>query len=70
MRILMDISDQQIKGLTAIGEAEKLSHAELIRQAITAYLEKKRPKAIEAFGLWKDRKVDGVLYQEQSRSEW
>lgn len=70
MHILIDISDQQIKDLAAIGEAEKLSRAELIRQAIAAYLEKKHTEAINAFGVWKDRKIDGVVYQERSRSEW
>ena len=70
MRLLIDISDQQIKDLTGIGETEKMSLAELIRQAIAAYLEKKRPKTIKAFGVWKDCKVGGVIYQEQSRSEW
>lgn len=70
MRTLIDIPDKQIKDLAAVSEAEKVSRAELIRRAIAAYLEKKRPKAIKAFGVWKDRKVDGVVYQEQSRSEW
>jgi len=70
MRTLVDIPDRQIKDLMAICEAEKLSRAEAIRQAISAYIEKKKPEAIEVFGLWKDRKVDGLAYQEQVRSEW
>lgn len=70
MRTLVDIPDRQIKGLAAICKAEKVSRAELIRQAISAYLEKKKPTAVEAFGLWKDRRVDGLEYQEQVRSEW
>lgn len=70
MRTLVDIPDKQIRDLTAICEAEKVSRAELIRQAIAAYLERKKPVAVEAFGLWKDRKVDGLAYQEQVRSEW
>lgn len=70
MRTLVDIPDKQIKDLTAICEAEKVSRAEVIRQAISAYLEKKKPSAIEAFGLWKGSKVDGVRYQDEVRSEW
>ncbi|MBU1691665.1 MAG: ribbon-helix-helix domain-containing protein [Gammaproteobacteria bacterium] len=70
MRTLVDIPDKQIKDLTAICEAEKVSRAEVVRQAISDYLEKKKPGAAEAFGLWKDRKVDGLTYQEQARSEW
>lgn len=70
MRTLIDIPDKQIKDLTAICEAEKVSRAEVIRQAISFYLEKKKPEGVEVFGLWKDRKVDGLTYQEQARSEW
>ena len=70
MRTLVDIPDRQIKDLTAICEAEKVSRAEVVRRAIADYLEKKKPGAAEAFGLWKDRKVDGLAYQEQVRSEW
>ena len=70
MRTLVDIPDKQIKDLMAICEAENVSRAEVIRQAIALYLEKKRPDAVEAFGLWKDHKVDGLAYQNQARSEW
>ena len=70
MRTLIDIPDRQIKDLMAICEAEKVSRAEVIRQAISLYLEKKKPEVVEVFGLWKDRKVDGLAYQEQARSEW
>jgi len=70
MRTLVDIPDRQIKDLTAICEAEKVSRAEVIRQAIAAYIEKKKPATVEAFGLWKGRKVDGLAYQERVRSEW
>ncbi|GAO36084.1 hypothetical protein SCT_1483 [Sulfuricella sp. T08] len=70
MRTLVDIPDRQIKDLTAICEAEKVSRAEVVRRAISDYLEKKKPGVAEAFGLWKGRKVDGLTYQEQARSEW
>lgn len=70
MRTLVDIPDRQLKDLTAVCTAEKISRAELIRQAISAFLEKKKPATVEAFGLWKEHKVDGLEYQEQVRSEW
>lgn len=70
MRTLVDIPDRQIKELTAICEAEKVSRAEVIRQAIASYIENKKPVAVEVFGLWKGRKIDGLAYQEQVRSEW
>ena len=70
MRTLVDIPDRQIEDLTTICEAEKVSRAEAIRQAISSYIEKKKPTAVDAFGLWKSRKVDGLAYQERVRSEW
>lgn len=70
MRILVDIPDRQIKALMALCEVERLSRAELIRRAIAAYLEKKKPVEADAFGLWKANKTDGMAYQEQVRSEW
>jgi metal-responsive CopG/Arc/MetJ family transcriptional regulator len=69
MRTLIDLPDQQINALAAICKAEKVSRAQVIRQAISAYLELKKPAA-EAFGLWRESKVDGLTYQEQVRSEW
>jgi hypothetical protein len=70
MRTLVDIPDRQIDELTLICETRKVSRAEAIRQAIAAYIEKNKPGAPTAFGLWKDSAVDGLTYQEQVRSEW
>ena len=70
MRTLVDIPEKQIKELTAISQAEKVSRAEVIREAIAYYLEKKKPQTVDAFGLWKGRQVDGLAYQERARSEW
>lgn len=70
MRTLVDIPDRQLKDLAAICVAERLPRAELIRRAIAAYIEKKKAPAVEAFGLWQNRKLDGLTYQEQVRSEW
>lgn len=70
MRALVDIPDRQIDELAVICEAKKLSRAEAIRQAIASYIEKNKPGAADAFGLWKNRQVDGLTYQEQVRSEW
>jgi hypothetical protein len=70
MRTLVDIPDRQIEDLTAICEREKLSRAEVIRRAISMYLDKKKTGQDAAFGLWKDQQVDGLAYQEQVRAEW
>jgi hypothetical protein len=70
VRTLVDIPDSQIHDLSALCQAEKLSRAEAIRQAIALYLEKKKPVTVDAFGLWQHRQIDGLTYQEQVRSEW
>ena len=70
MRTLVDIPEQQIEDLAAVCESRKISRAEAIRQAIASYLAKNKPADEDAFGLWGDRKIDGLAYQKQVRSEW
>lgn len=70
MRTLVDIPDQQLKQLTEISREKGLSRAEVVRQAIAAYLVANRAAPSEAFGLWGNRKTDGVRYQRKLRSEW
>jgi metal-responsive CopG/Arc/MetJ family transcriptional regulator len=70
MRTLVDIPDRQIDDLKSICDARNVSRAEVIRQAISAYIESNRPSTVEAFGLWKGRKLDGLAYQKKLRAEW
>lgn len=81
MRTLIDVPDQQLDELAAICASRRLSRAEVVRQAIAAFIERNRPSREAAFGLWKDQTVylpgeseplpeDGVAYQEKLRSEW
>ena len=71
MRTVTDVPDELIDSLDQVGALEQRSRAALIRDAITVYLKVKSiPAAVEAFGLWKDRKTDGVRYQRSLRDEW
>ncbi len=71
MRTLVDLGDTQIQALDELSKKEKRSRAALIRQAIDDYLAKRRDKQEgDAFGLWGNRKVDGLAYQEKVRGEW
>ena len=71
MRTLVDIPDKQLKALTRLSKAKKRSRAAIIRDALSAYLEKEKPNAIDAaFGLWGDRAIDGLEYQRKLREEW
>ncbi len=71
MRTLVDLGDTQIQALNELSKKEKRSRAALIRQAIDDYLAKCHSKQeSDAFGLWGNRKVDGLAYQEKVRREW
>lgn len=71
MLISVDLSDTQLRELDELSKAEKRSRAALIREAIDHFLAQRRSKhQDDAFGLWGQRKVDGLVYQQQVRSKW
>lgn len=71
MRTLVDLPEKQLKALLRLSKARKQSRAAIIRDAVSAYLEKERfSEKDPAFGLWGDRTVDGLEYQRKLRSEW
>jgi metal-responsive CopG/Arc/MetJ family transcriptional regulator len=70
-RILVDLPDSQVDDLAAIVEAEQRPRAAIIRDAIEAYIaQRKRTLGSDVFGLWESRKIDGLAYQQELRSEW
>jgi metal-responsive CopG/Arc/MetJ family transcriptional regulator len=71
MRTLVDLTDRQVAALDELSKREERSRAALIRQAIDDYLARRRSnQESDAFGLWGERKVDGLTYQKRVRSEW
>jgi hypothetical protein len=71
MRTLIDIPERELTLLTQLSVEQKVSRAELVRRAVTAYLEPHSlPASRSAFGLWSDREDDGLAYQERIRAEW
>ncbi|GEO42709.1 CopG family transcriptional regulator [Skermanella aerolata] len=71
MRILIDLGEAQVQALDELAHKEKRSRAAVIRQAIDEYLIRRRKlDQLDAFGLWGERKIDGLAYQEQVRGEW
>jgi len=71
MRTLVDLPDADIHALDKLSESRRVSRASIIREAISALLSQSaRGSADEAFGLWRHRKIDGLDYQRQARSEW
>jgi metal-responsive CopG/Arc/MetJ family transcriptional regulator len=70
-RILIDLPDAQVEELAVLVEREQRSRAAIIRDAIDAYItQHKRASGVDVFGLWKNRKIDGLEYQQELRSEW
>lgn len=71
-RMLVGFSDHDIQELDALSSIKRTSRAELIRQAVSMYLDKFKPIEVadEAFGLWADKKEDGLAYQQRLRQEW
>jgi Ribbon-helix-helix protein, copG family len=70
MRTLVDLPERELEQLTALSRSRKTSRAELIRQAVAGYLAQNRAGIEDSFGLWKDRGVDGLEYQDRLREEW
>ncbi|MFM0220203.1 ribbon-helix-helix protein, CopG family [Paraburkholderia strydomiana] len=70
-RILVDLPDAQVEELAVLVETEQRPRAAVIRDAIEAYIaQHKRARGADVFGLWKSKKVDGLEYQQELRSEW
>ncbi len=71
MRTLVDITGAQVQALDDLAKRHKQSRAALIRSAIDDFLAKhRRIQATDAFGLWGERQLDGLEYQERVRGEW
>ena len=73
MRTIVDIPDNHVKVLDQLSKKKKLSRANIIRQAIAGYIANynKSQKSYEsAFGVWKNKPIDGLAYQQKLRDEW
>jgi len=70
MRTIVKIPDHDIQGLDVLCGREHISRAEAIRRAATRYLKLNQGDADAAFGIWKERSMDGVTYQNGIRDEW
>jgi hypothetical protein len=71
MRTIIELPDDQLEALADLCRSEGISRAEAIRQAVAQYTRGRRSKAAAgAFGLWRNRQIDGLEYQRQLRDEW
>ncbi|MBV5297900.1 MAG: ribbon-helix-helix protein, CopG family [Rhodoferax sp.] len=71
-RTLVGFSDQDIQELDSLSALRRVSRAELIRQAVSQYLQKLKTAESPdlAFGLWANKAEDGLAYQQRLRDEW
>lgn len=75
MRTIIDLPDEQIRGLRALCERQGISRAQAIRRAVQALLEhdskEHRVALLEAgFGAWAPHKVDARALVDELRAEW
>lgn len=77
VRTIITLDEEQKKWLESYSKIHRQSLAETIRCAINEFKKRKLKdkqsylKALEgAFGMWKDRKVDGLEYERKLRAEW
>ena len=71
MRTIVDLPDEDLRRLTRLARDQGVSRAELIRRAVAAYLgELPEAASRDAFGLWRNRPLDGRAYEDGLREEW
>ena len=71
MRTIVEIPEEQLAQLAEICRREGISRAEAIRRAVGVYTRGQVSHGLrDAFGIWKKRALDGLLYEDQIRGEW
>jgi hypothetical protein len=72
MRTLIDLKTEQRLLLDEFCAERNISIAKAIRIALNNFFKEIKPKSvkIEGKGLWSNRKIDGVKYQQDLREEW
>ncbi len=70
MRTIIEVPRDQLDALEALCTREGISRAEAVRRAIASYVRRENAPSDKAFGLWRKKRVSGLRYQEQRRTEW
>ncbi len=72
-RTIIGLPKVDIETLDKISEESGVSRSETIRRAVRDYLDKQAGSHRNfraSAGLWKDRNIDGLSYQDALRAEW
>jgi predicted transcriptional regulator len=71
LQTVVELTDAEIEALDKLAQRENVPRSALIEEAIRALLRKRnKQRQATAFGLWGDRVVDGLTFQEKVRNEW
>jgi hypothetical protein len=71
MRTIIELPEDQLRDLAELCRRERISRAEAIRRAVAEYSRRRRAgDTRRAFGLWRDRRRDGLAYERRLRREW
>ena len=72
MRVLADLSEDDIRWLDARAAERGKSRAALLREAVAAYRAAERDWLEQGFGLWTryGQGVDGAGYEQAIRAQW
>ena len=71
MRTIIELSADQVQGLSGYCEQKGISRAQAIREAVTELLkEKGASERQRGFGLWKGKKIKSQEWIEAIRGEW
>jgi hypothetical protein len=75
MRTIVNLPREQIEALDRFGKSQGVSRAEVVRQAVAAFLPAKKKKSSfrnhPAFGSWKEPKgFNSVEHVRKLRAEW
>lgn len=71
MRTIITIDDDEVAALTKLCEQKGWSRAKGFREGVRLLLKQhKQVNEVDVFGIWQDRNIDGLEYQQDLRSEW
>lgn len=77
MRTLITIDDHEAAAFFALCKERGWSRAKGFREGARLLLkhhhhhrQQENPQQVHAFGLWRNRAIDGVAYQQQLRDAW
>jgi predicted transcriptional regulator len=71
MRAIIEIGEDENRALKNLARLRGVSRAHMVREAIDRYLQVVAPENAEsAFGLWRDKGLDGLAYERRLRRDW